>query len=119
MAKVTHHEFRTIFESILKSLNLDGLGFKPSSLRRGGATCAYDNGMSFEKLVTKGRWQHLQTARIYIDAASQALASFSMPHNARAKVLSAKKFFLSQVGARGRAATREFLGSKSGSRGTA
>ena len=78
--------------------------FKPYSLRRGGATSAYKNGCPLDTLVSKGRWQHLHTARIYLDTGLQALTSLTLPTASHPCLQAAIRFFLSvsQQGARGR-----------------
>ena len=60
-------------------LKLEKLNYMPYSLRRGAATSAYREGMGFDQLLSKGRWQHIATARLYLDQALQELAAISIP----------------------------------------
>ena len=101
----TRYQFMSLWHSIVSALRLDGLHYFPYSLRRGGATSAYRAGSSLDQLVTKGRWAHVQTARLYLDTGLQALASISLPPQAHPLVQRASATFLSvsQDGTRGRA----------------
>eukprot|EP00435_Cladocopium_sp_Y103_P054777 s1675_g18.t1 len=104
LSQQTVSQFRSLFKSLLEVLNLDKLGYMPYSLRRGGVTSAYRQGMSLDTLVTMGRWQHLPTARLYIDAGLQSLASLSLPSQTLAKCAALRHYFrtVSQDGTRGR-----------------
>ena len=65
--------------------------YLPYSLRRGGATCAYRNGLSFDQLMAKGRWRNISTARGYLDQALQEFASISLPPQSLPKIRAAQK----------------------------
>ena len=75
LSQLSHHQFRTLWKDLITALKLDGCGFAPYSLRRGGATSAYRSGVPLDALVTKGRWAHLATCRIYLDQG----ANFNYP----------------------------------------
>lgn len=92
LSQMTNHQFRSLFSDVLAALQLNNLGYKPYSLRRGGVTSAYKQGTSLDVLVIQGRWQHLPTARIYIDAGLQSLTNIS--HPPRAKALRAAKLII-------------------------
>ena len=59
--------FMALWHSVTAHLGLQDMGFKPYSLRRGGATSAYRGGVTLDALLTKGRWKNTSTARIYLD----------------------------------------------------
>ena len=100
----TRSQFMTLWHSIITSLKLDGMSYYPYSLRRGGASSAYRAGSSLDQLVSKGRWAHVHTARLYLDTGLQALAAITLPQPARPLVRQASQAFVaaSQTGARGR-----------------
>ena len=64
--------FMSLWHSVVEALHLKDGCFFPYSLRRGGATSAYRAGSSLDQLVTKGRWQSVSTARLYLDLGLQA-----------------------------------------------
>ena len=102
-----NYQFRSLFKSLLTALGLENLGYMPYSLRRGGVTSAYRQGIPLmDTLVTQGRWQHLPTARIYIDAGVQAMAQIVVPPRTQARCKAMQQHFVSvsQTGARGRRA---------------
>ena len=96
--------FMTLWHSIVESLHLSNMNFFPYSLRRGGATSAYRAGSSLDQLVSAGRWQHVSTARLYLDTGLQALIALSLPRESDRFLRQAVATFLSvsQVGTRGR-----------------
>ena len=75
----SRHSFMSLWRSIVAALKLTYLNFKPYSLRRGGASSAYRNGATLDELVSRGRWQQVSTARIYLDTGLQALSSLTLP----------------------------------------
>lgn len=104
LSQLSNHQFRRLFRDILVELKLHESGYMPYSLRRGGVTSAYRTGVSLDVLVTQGRWQHLPTARLYIDAGLQAVASITHPATTLAHCDKLRLHFktVSQVGARGK-----------------
>ena len=70
------HKFRVLFEAAKNHLGVPD-DVKPCSLRRGGATAYFQEHGSFEKAMEVGRWNNLQTARIYINTALLSLARMS------------------------------------------
>ena len=101
----SRQRFMSLWHSLVDALHLQGCNFYPYSLRRGGASSAYRAGSSLDQLVTKGRWQHVTTARVYLDTGLQALATLTLPQAARPKLQRATAYFqsVSQSGTRGRA----------------
>ena len=67
--------FRRRFEQALACLELQNEGFKPYSLQRGGAIHFYRTTANLGALMTRGRWLHAKTARIYV---TEAIAE--LPH---------------------------------------
>ena len=60
------HTFRAFFADMLGTLGLQGRGFKPYSLRRGGATHHFREFANVSATTLRGRWESIKTARIYI-----------------------------------------------------
>ena len=71
--------FRSLWKEVVVHLGLESFNYLPYSLRRGGATSAYVQGMKFDQLLAKGRWQHVATARIYLDQACPRFSTSSCP----------------------------------------
>jgi integrase len=74
-------EFRRFFKQLVEELKLQSLGFKPYSLRRGGATHHFRTCGQLSKTVVKGRWTNARTARVYINEGLAVLATFSCPES--------------------------------------
>jgi len=68
----TQTQFRTIFAQLVAEAKLDK-GYKPYSLRRGGATAWFRASASLDATAERGRWNNLRTARIYVNT---SLADF-------------------------------------------
>lgn len=109
LGQMTNSQFRRLWADLLAALKINSCGFTPYSLRRGGATSAYRQGVQLDTLVTKGRWSHLSSCRIYLDQGAQALAEFSLPAASQPLLLAAQKHFktVSQGGTRGMGAKRK------------
>ena len=71
--------WRTKFAESLSELGLEEFGFRPYSLRRGGATFWFSKHGSFDKLLVQGRWQAPKTARVYINSGLASLAEMNLP----------------------------------------
>ena len=80
------------------SLGLESFNYLPYSLRRGGATAAYVQGMHFDQLLAKGRWQHIATARLYLDQALQEYTALVLPQAVTRKVRAASQRFAAELG---------------------
>lgn len=50
--------FRTRFNKLMALYGLQHHGFRPYSLRRGGATALFQETNSMETVLTRGRWHH-------------------------------------------------------------
>ena len=70
-------DFRSVFAKLLDSLELGEFGFKPYSLRRGGATHMFRTLGTLSPVVVRGRWTNARTARIYINEGLATLATYS------------------------------------------
>ena len=64
LSQMSNYQFRSLFKSLIDALGLSDLGYMPYSIRRGGVTSAYRQGVLLDTLVTEGRWHHLPTARL-------------------------------------------------------
>ena len=76
---VSPHQWRLLFNQCLETLEIDRFGFRPYSLRRGGATFWFGKHGSFDKLLVQGRWQSSKTARIYLNDGLALLAELKLP----------------------------------------
>ena len=59
--------FYKLFDQALSALGLDHMGFRPYSLRRGGATAFYRATCNMSATIERGRWATIRVARIYIN----------------------------------------------------
>ena len=78
---ISPHKWRALFADTLTKMNLLEYGFRPYSLRRGGATHWFQHHGSFDKLLIQGRWAAAKTAKIYINEGLALLAELSIPSN--------------------------------------
>ena len=67
LALFSSYIFRQQFDQVLTALGLSEWGFRPYSLRRGGATMYFQKHPSFDSVRQLGRWGSDRTARIYIN----------------------------------------------------
>ena len=58
--------FRVFFSKGIAALGLMAHGYRPYSLRRGGATHDLLTDQDLQRSVLRGRWGQLRTAKIYI-----------------------------------------------------
>ena len=102
-------KFRELWKEVVRSFHLHEHNFVPYSLRRGGATSAYREGMSFDQLLVHGRWRHIATARLYLDQGLQEYAALTLPMHSQAPLCAARRYYattVSQPGTRGGARSR-------------
>ena len=76
-------EFRRLFRGLLVLLGIADLGFTPYSLRRGGATEDFFIHGSLDRCLFRGRWNSLQTARLYIQTGRALATRAALPPAAR------------------------------------
>ena len=74
----TPSKWRGLFSDCLKALGLEQFGFRPYSLRRGGATWWFSKHHSLERILIQGRWSAVKTARIYLNEGLAMLARTSI-----------------------------------------
>ena len=74
-------KWRSLFNSCLEGLDILSFGFRPYSLRRGGATFWFSKHHSLDKLLVDGRWQAAKTARIYINEGLSVLTQINLPRS--------------------------------------
>ena len=82
----TASEFRRRFNLCCSKFDLGSFGFRPYSLRRGGATHLFQHSRSMETTLLAGRWQSQRTARIYISDALSFLPSMVLSPTAKRMV---------------------------------
>ena len=70
--------FRQKFEKVVVSEGLGAFGFRPYSLRRGGATELRRTTANLDAVVMAGRWRHATTARIYVSDGLAVLAEIRL-----------------------------------------
>ena len=72
------HEWRQRFQECLVALNLSEWGFRPYSLRRGGATAMFVKCGSLDRVLLAGRWTAVKTAKIYLNSGLAMLADLKI-----------------------------------------
>ena len=85
--------FRDHFDWALGCCELLGQGFRPYSLRRGGATADFILNLSVQNTMIRGRWQSLKACRIYATEGQEALSRF----NIRAESMERCQFYASHL----------------------
>ena len=78
LLKISSAKFRERLENALRRLGLSGVGYRPYSLRRGGATEWYLAAGNMASTVTRGRWGSMKSARVYIAEGMGLLADIRL-----------------------------------------
>ena len=78
---VSPARWRKLFNDALEALKVTSFGFRPYSLRRGGATWWFSKHHSLDRILVQGRWQAAKTARVYINEGLAVLAELRLPVN--------------------------------------
>ena len=82
-----------MFNNLLKGLELntdtESSGYKPYSIRRGGATSHFIACGSLDRVVVRGRWAQTKTARIYINSGMMSMVNATHSPQARALIQNA------------------------------
>ena len=73
------HVWRKMFSEALTSLELQEWGFRPYSLRRGGATFFFSKHGSLDRILLQGRWMAARTARTYLNEGLAVLTELKIP----------------------------------------
>ena len=68
-------QYRKLFGHAVKAVGLPSL-FKPCGLRRGGATRHFQVTSNMALTMEMGRWQHIATARTYVNQALLDITTF-------------------------------------------
>ena len=71
--------WRGLFNECLQSLKLTSHGFRPYSLRRGGATFWFSKHQSFDRILVQGRWHTQKSAQICLNEGLSVLATLRIP----------------------------------------
>ena len=77
------YRWRRDFDALLQGVGVAYLQFRPYSLRRGGATHEFMQGMSLSVACDRGRWMQEKTARMYIKEAATLLNALALPPQLR------------------------------------
>ena len=88
--------FGNLFREVLSQLGLAALGFRPYSLRRGGATYKMQLHGLMEKTSVRGRWKNSNFARLYICDGLSLLRSLQMSWESKHKVASFSSIFIDE-----------------------
>ena len=72
--------FRKCFRSYLKRWQVHNMGFKPYSLRRGGATHLFMQCKSYDLTTQRGRWNSVKASRVYIQEGLSQLPHLLFPN---------------------------------------
>ena len=80
--------FRRWFDRIMAGFDLARVGFRPYSLRRGGATYHFLRHGSSERTMLMGRWETLRAAKQYILEGQAAAAELALPVHVRQRLVS-------------------------------
>ena len=72
------HKWRQMFNSCIEGIKIQEWGFRPYSLRRGGATFFFLKHGSLDRILIQGRWTAVRTARIYINSGLALLADLQI-----------------------------------------
>jgi len=67
-----------MFNECLEALQLTPWGFRPYSLRRGGATSLFIKIGSLDRVLLLGRWTAVKTAKIYLNSGLAMLADLKI-----------------------------------------
>ena len=75
--------FQIIFQALIVAVDASPLNLRLYSLRRGGATYAYSEGVPLDAVIERGRWNSISTARIYINHGLQEIGLTLLSPNSR------------------------------------
>ena len=72
------HVWRQLFNDCVSGLKISDWGFRPYSLRRGGATSYFVKVGSLDRVLILGRWTAVKTAKIYLNSGLAMLADLKI-----------------------------------------
>lgn len=81
--KGTPAAFRERFREYCSLFHVKGLGFRPYSLRRGGATDLFQRSFSYDLALDRGRWHSIRAAKLYIQDGLARLPTLAMSDRAK------------------------------------
>ena len=71
--------WRSLFNQCLEALGIQEWGFRPYSLRRGGATFWFQKHQNLDRILIQGRWHTQRSARIYLNEGLSVLSQLKIP----------------------------------------
>lgn len=71
--------WRKLFNQGLAALHVEDMGFRPYSLRCGGATFWFSKHQSLDRILIQGRWHTQKSARVYLNEGLAILAQMKIP----------------------------------------
>ena len=80
------HKFARLLGDALETLGLDRTFLVPASLRAGGATYMFVDGMEVARLRLLGRWKCVNTLEHYVQEAASTLISNEIPRHVEARI---------------------------------
>ena len=75
-------QWRKKFKEGLEALEIQSVGFRPYSLRRGGATFWFSRHGSLDRILLQGRWLAARTARTYLNEGLAVLTDLKISSRA-------------------------------------
>ena len=78
--------FRQRFKEYCRSFKVHRMGFRPYSLRRGGATALFQDTLSYDAALDQGRWSSIRAAKLYIQDGLARLPTLTLSAEAHAMV---------------------------------
>ena len=78
--------FYLLFGQALEELGLAACGFRPYSLRRGGATAYFRATRNMSATIERGRWATLRVARIYVNDGLAKEVELRLPSEQQARL---------------------------------
>ena len=92
LVPVSECVFRKAFEEAASALQVSAWGFRPYSLRRGGATMHWRKNPNMDVIRHMGRWSSERTARLYIQDGLARLAEMHFQVSKPLAVVKAPRF---------------------------
>ena len=88
--------FRNLFRRAVDAVELGHLGFRPYSLRRGGAAYKMQSHGLVERALIRGRWRNSNIARLYICDGLALLPSLAMSLRSKHLVAQHSSIFINE-----------------------
>ena len=83
----TPASFRLRFKEFCRLFHVTHLGFRPYSLRRGGATDLFQRSFSYDLALDRGRWHSIRAAKLYIQDGLARLPALAMSDQAKSMIV--------------------------------